>query len=130
MRAHDAGPPEDGFENLVVFLKFDERGSREIEVDVRIPAGDLGGPGVVGIAQVRAQDGQLGKAAGDVVEGGGAHAVDTDVGGNFRVRAHYDAAVEQDKHSVLFSVLVNRPIGFVVVILQGAAEFAQAAESG
>src|SRR5438270_396165 len=130
MRTDNAGPPEYRFENLVVFLQLDQGGSGKVEVEVRIPAGNFRGPGIIGIAQVRAKDGELGKAAGYVIERGGPHTVDADVGRDFRMRAHDDAAVEQQNHPVLFGPLVYWPVAFVVVVLERAAHLTQAAKSG
>ena len=69
VRARDARPPEDRFEERVVFLLLDQRRAGEVPVQIRIPARDLSRPGVVRIPKVRADDGDLRIPPRDIVQG-------------------------------------------------------------
>ena len=50
--ARHAGPPEDGFEKLWIFLFLDQSRPGEVKKQIRIPASNLAGPGIIRIAQI------------------------------------------------------------------------------
>ena len=45
-----ASPPENGLEERIVLLRFDESRAGDVKVDVRVPAADLRRPSIVRIS--------------------------------------------------------------------------------
>jgi hypothetical protein len=70
------------------------------------------------------------KTPGDVVERGDAHAVHADVLRDVRFRPVHDAGVKQDDHAVLLGARVDGGVGGIVIVLERAGDFTEAAKAG
>jgi hypothetical protein len=130
VRTRHARPPEYGFEECGIFLLLDQRRSGQIEKQVRVPPGNFPGPGIIGIAQVRADDSDRGIAARNVVEQRHSQAVHADILGDFGPRAVHNPGVEQKHHAMLGGAIVDWRVAGIIERLSRTADLTQAAETG
>jgi len=75
VRAYNSGPPEQRFEEFVILLLLDQRGAGKVKVQIGIPARNFGCPGIIRIAEVRPNDGELWKLTRNPVEQGRPHTI-------------------------------------------------------
>src|SRR5689334_8575256 len=129
MWAGNTTPPENRFKEGVIFLLLHQGGSGHIKIQVRIPSADFPGPGVIGIAEMRANDRQFWKASGHKIQPGDSHAIGIDIRSDFRMRAIDDSGMEEKHHAILLGSLIDWPVAPVIIRVLWTADFAETTET-